>query len=139
LFPASTHSFCSPPLSGESNIGIRWCMCSSVCVFFFRFALVFYMVLLVVSCSRFFIYLNIKTQFSYVPEGKGCTFFALCSIILVDLPFFIFEPSMPTFLFHHCSAVLCLERLCKRNPFFEMAILDDKLLHEAILQKQNFL
>jgi hypothetical protein len=51
----------------------------------------------------------------------------------------IFEPTMPTFLFHHCSAVLCLERLCKRNPFFEMAILDDKLLHEAILPKQNFL
>lgn len=30
--------------------------------------------------------------------------------------------------------VLCIERLCKRNPFIEMAILDDKLLHEALFQ-----
>jgi len=42
----------------------------------------------------------------------------------------LFQPSAHvSYPVHHCIADFCVERLCKRNSFFEMEILDDKILH----------
>ena len=40
---------------------------------------------------------------------------------------------------NHCIVNFCVERKCKRNSFFEMEVLDDKILHRSLSEESNFL
>lgn len=42
-------------------------------------------------------------------------------------------------LVHHCVPVFCIERLCTRNSFFEMEVLDDKVLHGPLSEEPDIL